>query len=88
MHAHADDASMRTVAIPPCHQQRAMSASACPVQAFGQMVTEQSIQEGIRKQVASTVAHMQATQGLQVSSAVQQLPPDQRGALSDLTNHH
>ncbi|KAK9799405.1 hypothetical protein WJX73_003839 [Symbiochloris irregularis] len=35
------------------------------VQAFGQMVTEQGIQEGIRKQVASTVAHMQATQGPQ-----------------------
>ena len=54
---------------------------------FGQVVTEEGVAEGVRKRVAATVAHMQATQP-QVGSAVQQLPHDQRSALSDLTNHH
>lgn len=57
------------------------------MQAFGQVATQESVPEGVRKRVAGTVAHMQATQGPQVGSVLQQLPPDQRGALADLTNH-
>lgn len=35
-------------------------------QAFGQVVTEAGVGESVRKRVAVTVAHLQATQGPQV----------------------
>lgn len=57
------------------------------VQAFGQVATEEIVAEGVRKQVAGTVAHLQATQGASVLPMLQHLPPDQRGALQDLSNH-
>lgn len=57
------------------------------LQAFGQVATEEIVAEGVRKQVAGTVAHLQATQGASVLPMLQHLPPDQRGALQDLTNH-
>lgn len=58
------------------------------MQVFGQVVTEKGVEESVRKRVAVTVAHMQETQGPQVGSVLQQLPPDQRTALADMTNHH
>ena len=58
------------------------------MQAFGQVVTEDGVDETVRKQVAATVAHLQATQGAQVGPVLQHLPADQRSALTDLTNHH
>ena len=65
---------------------RASDCHVC-VQAFGQVVTQENVEEPVRKRVAVTVAQLQATQGPQVGAVLQHLPPEQRAALADLTNH-